>query len=34
MTDTDLPGLDLLPAVNGRDSDWAAHAAQPWFSLS
>src|ERR1700677_3342181 len=26
--------LDLLQALKGRDSDWAAHAAQPWFSLS
>jgi hypothetical protein len=26
--------LDLLPALKGRDSDWAAHAAQPWCSLS
>lgn len=26
--------LDLLPAVNGRDSGWAAHAGQPEFSLS
>ena len=21
-----MPGLDLLPAVNGRDSDWAARS--------
>ncbi len=27
-------GFDLLPALKGRDFDWAAHAAQPWFSLS